>query len=981
MTRCVGSARPLHLLLFVFGSFFVAQVRAGGIHPDLLAVLASAGDEHQITAIARLNDRVEIIALSNELTARRATREERYQAVLAALQQKAATTQGPLLSYLEQQRRHGTVAEYEGFWIDNLVMFRAEPSVIHEVAFRSDVEIVFAEPEMVFDPPIDPSPSAEAVNSTEVGLRVINAPRLWALGFTGIGRLVLGIDTGVNGNHAALASRWRGTLPGVQPQHAWYGSGTFPVDSDNPGHGTHTMGTMVGRNAATQDTLGVAPDAYWIAGTSNYAGAFQWSVNPDGNPTTMDDVPDVINCSWFSSGDQCFGGSGYWSLMDNAEAAGIVVVWSAGNCGPSGSASNCASGGVVPGPYKTITPPKNRVASDINAFSVGALDGANVNLPIATFSSRGPSACDTTFKKPNVAAPGVNVRSTYANGGYGNLSGTSMAAPHVSGAVALLRQVNPQATVDEIKLALMETARDLGEPGRDNSYGTGVIDVFAAAGKVSPYQVRGIVRDLDSQQPIALANVEVIQTGQQARTTLFGSYEIGPLKDSVQIRFSAYAHFDTVISRILVAGVIESLHVSLRSFAHAPISGAITDAGTSQGIQAEVLLYGYGDPTGGPTYTSASQPNGSYAINAAIGQYQVVVRPPVPYPDRSVQDSVSLTQGGVTVDFSLSEASVLLVDDDGAGGYESLYRQSLDRLGITTRTFSVADSGATPAGVLGLFTRTPALLWFTGDETTGTLTPDERRVILGHLTSRGNAIITGQNIAQYSPAGDTLLEQYLGISWNGDQSALFARGFPGDIIGNGMNLAFSAGAGNQGSKDKVQLLGTGIGTTVKTMHYATIAADTTALAGVRTLGPGNTWGVAYFAFGLEGVSGVGMDSLILRSMRFFQQQVVDVPDDGGGTVPRAYLLEQNYPNPFNPLTTIAFQVPEASRVVLRIYNIIGQEVATLLDGEHPAGRHTVVWNGRTNEGGNAASGMYFYSMTASSEDRTYSAIKKMVLIR
>jgi hypothetical protein len=102
------------------------------------------------------------------------------------------------------------------------------------------------------------------------------------------------------------------------------------------------------------------------------------------------------------------------------------------------------------------------------------------SLFIANFSSRGPSGCDHSTIKPEVSAPGVAIRSSYLDGGYAVLSGTSMSAPHVAGAVALLRQYNPSATPGEIKLALMNSAADCGQPGEDNEYGWGVINVGLA---------------------------------------------------------------------------------------------------------------------------------------------------------------------------------------------------------------------------------------------------------------------------------------------------------------------------------------------------------------------------------------------------------------------------------------------------------------------------------------------------------------------
>lgn len=98
---------------------------------------------------------------------------------------------------------------------------------------------------------------------------------------------------------------------------------------------------------------------------------------------------------------------------------------------------------------------------------------------------------------------------------------------------------------------------------------------------------------------------------------------------------------------------------------------------------------------------------------------------------------------------------------------------------------------------------------------------------------------------------------------------------------------------------------------------------------------------------------------------------------GGGSVPTTYALAQNYPNPFNPSTEISFGLPQASAVELAIYNVLGQNVRTLVNGKMEAGSHTVTWDGRDGSGSQVSSGVYFYRITANN----YSATKKMLLLK
>ncbi|MFQ6003347.1 MAG: S8 family serine peptidase, partial [Candidatus Zixiibacteriota bacterium] len=236
------------------------------------------------------------------------------------------------------------------------------------------------------------------------------------------------------------------------------------------------MGIMVG--ISDDDTIGVAFGAQWISAAvidqgagisqtiSDILAAFEWAIDPDGNPETIDDVPDVICNSWgIPPGYKPACDETFWAAIDNVENAGIVVIFAGGNEGPD--------------PVSLRTP-ADRITSPLNCFSVGAIDAHSAGYPLASFSSRGPSGCDNQTKKPELCAPGVKVLSCYRDNQYRLMSGTSMATPFVAGAVAILRQYNPEATVDEIKGALLESASDLGPSGEDNSYGMGLLNIKRA---------------------------------------------------------------------------------------------------------------------------------------------------------------------------------------------------------------------------------------------------------------------------------------------------------------------------------------------------------------------------------------------------------------------------------------------------------------------------------------------------------------------
>ncbi|MEX0881253.1 MAG: S8 family serine peptidase [Thermoanaerobaculia bacterium] len=322
----------------------------------------------------------------------------------------------------------------------------------------------------------------------------IRAPDVWALGFTGQGVVVAGADTGYQWDHPALKGKYRGwTGLGANHNYNWHdaihsGGGVCGADAiapcDDHFHGTHTMGTMVGDDGGSNQ-IGVAPGAKWIGcrnmdqgdGTpTTYSECFQWFIAPTnlaGQNPDPSKAPHVINNSWACLPNEgCTDPTILQTVVENTRAAGIEVVVSAGNSGPS---------------CNTVEDPPPIYAA---SFSVGATDSSD---NIASFSSRGPVTVDGSNRpKPDISAPGVDVRSSVPGGGYSNFSGTSMAGPHVVGVVVLVLSASPAiiGDPDAIEPVITSSAvpRTSGEtcggvPGSEipnNTYGWGRADALAA---------------------------------------------------------------------------------------------------------------------------------------------------------------------------------------------------------------------------------------------------------------------------------------------------------------------------------------------------------------------------------------------------------------------------------------------------------------------------------------------------------------------
>ncbi|MGB0402574.1 MAG: S8 family serine peptidase [Salibacteraceae bacterium] len=373
----------------------------------------------------------------------------------------------------------------EEFWLGNSVIVILDKNDALALSLNQSVrwmELTSEHQVTVEDVEMEQSSSEkDAVNGAEPGLKAINAHKMWARGYSGKGRKALIIDTGVWPDHPAISDAWIGNRePALQ---SWYGfDSPVPKDKGNS-HGTHVTGTILGLDPANNDTIGVAFDAAFMAsdpvasqpserkGLYSIIRAYQWALKPyNYSPAPTYDFPDVINNSWGHEIDtsEHICTNPFGDAVAACQLAGIAVVWSAGNNGPGA---------------KTLGAPATITKNPYLVFTVGAINANDPNFPIAGFSSRGPSYCaqkGIDSIKPEVVAPGVNVRSAVGADGYANYQGTSMAGPHVAGAVLLLKEAFPTLPGQDILEALYKTANDLGPVGEDNAYGNGMINVDSA---------------------------------------------------------------------------------------------------------------------------------------------------------------------------------------------------------------------------------------------------------------------------------------------------------------------------------------------------------------------------------------------------------------------------------------------------------------------------------------------------------------------
>jgi len=441
------------LILITFTIFFCTNLtsQAGVLSSELQSVIESSGSNKELSVILCLSEKVNLSLFKDtDKTLRRSK-------IIKALKNKKNSTQKHLTAFLKKRNVNSIIP----LWIINGMAITAKADIIRHLSHYPQIESI--RPDYMIQVP---QTTYGSLTIPEWNIEMIQASKLWDLGYTGQGIVLANMDTGVDVNHPDLNDKWRGgTNSWFDPYHEHH----TPYDRDS--HGTQTMGIMGGGNRGGM-TIGVAPDAQWIAAKIfNDAGeafisaihqGFQWLLDPDGNPNT-DDAPDIINNSWGlpDNAGKCI--LEFHADIQALKAAGIAVIFAAGNEGPGPSTN------ISPGNYP-------------ESFAVGAIDES---LNIADFSSRGPSVCDRSLY-PQVVAPGLNIRTTDITVGnifsnwYATVSGTSFSTAHVSGTLALLKNAFPSLPISELESALTKSALDLGDLGADNAYGYGLIDAFEA---------------------------------------------------------------------------------------------------------------------------------------------------------------------------------------------------------------------------------------------------------------------------------------------------------------------------------------------------------------------------------------------------------------------------------------------------------------------------------------------------------------------
>ena len=880
MSKTWRSLCTLMLLILPWGLMFGqrsahAQIETGTVGDADHAIAKQpriAASLQQALATSLATDRLRVIVLmraQTDLNRFTVSEEQSRASFLAArqqmhnlLRQTASESQLEMLKALQTAQQLAQADQVRSFWLINAVALRAAPSVIQALAQRTDVASIQVDTyrQWLLDTPVSSltetlrtriqansviTPTrvfaealfeAQSVQATKpspdnlYGIKKIRADETWReLGLTGEGVVVANLDSGVDWQHPMLRPRYRGLGAGgaVDHLHSWFDAtnegSTVPYDLN--GHGTHTMGTIVG-----QDGIGVAPGAKWIAAKilnqegsgllSWVIGGMQWMYAPGGDTAF---APDVINNSWGGTeGEPIFE-----SLLEPMRAAGILNVWANGNSGPD--AKSVAWPAWLPG-----------------SFSVGASDSDD---EIAYFSSRGPGPGGVL--KPVISAPGVRVQSTFPGSTYARLSGTSMATPHVTGAVALVLQAKPSLSIAATIYALTSTAKSLSTTLPNNESGYGRIDVYAAAlSVISTGVITGQV--LEGGQPISGALVSAFATGRVMETLsdANGRYSFRAPYGVYTATAGAFGFSSASLGpRVVLTNSVVAFNFNLPELSAGVLRGRVRDVVSGAVVTATVSALGtpklsISDNSCPPCRYSLDLPAGDYTIEARALGYLVQTR------------TVALAANVLMdMDFELTPTQRIALVDTGAfyyGSQTDYYRAVLNQLHLAYDEYRVKH---VPADVptLEQLLKYDTVIWSAPRDSPHSLGAGE--TISSYLEAGGNLLLSGMNIAYFDGGGSGYGPYFSKLNANLRSLGMPSRvisGTYGPLANKIITTTGGDGANNQVQADTVSVRNPDYGAL---MGGYTDDPDTlpgTGGAGIYTA-LCTPYHAAYFNFGLEAI--------------------------------------------------------------------------------------------------------------------------------
>ena len=434
----------------------IILIKEEKIMPSLREIMQNTQNNEKIAILVHLKEKPDYEKIKN-------LKPKEY---VEFLKNFCENSQKDIINYLKKNFNN-EISDLNPYWIFNGFYLKATKNVIEKISEREDVEYIIED----FLIQIEKPEISYEIETPEWNISKVKADSCWMEGFTGEGVIIGHMDTGVDITHPALEGKW------VSPYWCDAVNGQSNPYDDH-GHGTHSMGIILGGDGLGpfDRDIGVAPGAKFVACkcfNANGSGYTSWiHICFQKIAEWKSQGVNIVACSnsWGSSNTTS---TEFWSDCLNWRNLGIIPVFAIGGGGSTPGSAN------TPGNFPIV-------------IGVGATD-ANDN--IASFSARGPAPNqppwnnpqywprpDWNRTKPDISAPGINITSSIPGGGYASYSGTSFSCPHVTGAIAILYQKNPQIDFTITYNILLDYARQVqqGAPYPNNNYGWGILNIYQA---------------------------------------------------------------------------------------------------------------------------------------------------------------------------------------------------------------------------------------------------------------------------------------------------------------------------------------------------------------------------------------------------------------------------------------------------------------------------------------------------------------------
>jgi subtilisin family serine protease len=731
----------------------------------------------------------------------------------------------------------GASKKVRSYWLANAVALDADRETIEKIAARSDVQAVDLN-DTLPAPKVSQSTLKVVPGDFTWGLARIHIPQVRALyHLTGAGVRVGHLDSGVTGNHPDL----KGKILLFKD----FSLKQAPEAYDDGGHGTHTAGTIVGGNASGKH-IGVAPEAKIICGKifgesgasrEGIIAAMEWVIDPDGNPDT-DDGAQIVSNSWGSDNPT---NKTFWEPVKKWVDLGVFPSFACGNSGPN-----------------TVGTP----AAFPHSFAIGSVDPGDGS---SEFSSRGPVTWSgQQYIKPDVAAPGSSILSAWNTGnGYNAIQGTSMACPHVSGVVALMLQANPKLTVERIRQILESTADDRGEPGKDNLFGSGIVNPWKAIAQVVPSGELAGTLKTDGGQPVK-GELTLPDVGLTVPTADDGTFSILVPAGTHKVVAHAFGMKDVPFTAKVVAGEATSDQLTLEKAAEGLVTGTVVNK-DGKALKAIVTF-----PGTSLAAIDTAPDTGAFKATVPQGQYTMIVRS-FGYEPKVFEGLAIAAQGDSLKVVLENLPAILVLDDDGHDHLQSYLTDSVKRAGHKFTVWSQADSGPAPADVLIQY---PVVIWHTGFDYQTTFTAPEQAALKAYLASGGHLLLSSQlgavNLRSSPLLAEVLHTKFVGVIKRAQTPVPPVMGVDGDPVSAGLKLAIND-AGSQNNQEYPTIV---LPADAKAVAFLNYEGEQRGAAGLRI--EDGAAKVVYTCFGLEGVGdAAARDAFVKKALDYLMPRAED----------------------------------------------------------------------------------------------------------